>query len=264
MKISGFVPVLFCLSMIIARAYAQPLGADEIASRASQVSYYQGLDGRSGVTMTITDSQGRQRQRSMTILRRNIGKTGQQKYYVYFHKPADVRGMSYVVWKHIGKDDDRWLYLPALDLVKRIAASDKRSSFAGSTFLYEDISGRGPELDTHELLKAGEGYFELKNTPRDAGGVEFSYYTVRIDASNFVPLKAEYYDKQGKLYRVIEAQEVREIQGFSTITKMKASDLNSGASTVTEFSDISYDVGLGEDIFTERYLRKPPIQWLKE
>jgi len=265
MKITVFSAVFFCLALMTAQARAGEMGADEIASRASRVSYYQGADGRSEVTMVITDSQGRQRQRSMTILRKNVGEGGEQKYYVYFHKPADVKGMSYIVWKHAGnKDDDRWLYLPALDLVKRIASSDKRSSFAGSTFLYEDISGRSIELDTHELVKSGDGYYELKNTPRDAASVEFSYYTVTIDAANFVPRRAEYYDKEGKPYRIIEALEVGEIQGFATITKMKAVDLNSGGSTVAEFSNISYNVGLGEDIFTERYLRKPPIQWLKE
>ncbi len=264
MRIIIFFAVFLCPILTTTQAHSQELGADEIASRASRVSYYQGLDGRSEVTMVIADSQGRQRQRAMTILRKNIGEGGEQRYYVYFHKPADVRGMSYIVWKHAGKDDDRWLYLPALDLVKRIAASDKRSSFAGSTFFYEDISGRSVELDTHELVKKEDGYYELKNTPRDPGSVEFSYYTVKIDASNFVPLRAEYYDKEGKLYRIIEALEVSEIQGFATITKMKAADLNSGGSTVAEFSGISYNVGLGEDIFTERYLRKPPIQWLKE
>jgi len=57
------------------------------------------------------------------ILRRDVADGGDQKFYVYFLEPADVRKMVYMVWKHTDRDDDRWLYLPALDLVKRIAAS---------------------------------------------------------------------------------------------------------------------------------------------
>jgi hypothetical protein len=123
----------------------------EIVDRSNLASYYQGKDGRATVNMTITDAQSRTRERRFTILRRDDKDGGKQKFYVHFSRPSDVRNMVFMVWKNIGANDDRWLYLPALDLVKRIAASDKRTSFVGSHFFYEDVSGRNPEDDTHEL-----------------------------------------------------------------------------------------------------------------
>ncbi len=252
--------LILAAACTVARAQ---MSADEIARKSSHMAYYQGKDGRSLVKMTVTDAQGRKREREMTILRLNIEDNGEQKYYVYFHKPNDVKGMSYIVWKHLGKDDDRWLYLPALDLVRRVAASDKRSSFAGTNFLYEDVSGRSVDLDSHELLSPQENKYVLKNTPKDADQVEFSYYKVWVDNKSFIPLKAEYYDKEGTLYRTVEVLEVKEVQGYPTIARMKASDLNSGGSTVAEFTNIAYDLGLKDDIFTERYLRNPPMQWIK-
>jgi outer membrane lipoprotein-sorting protein len=256
------LPAVFLFVAGLGCAYAG-MTADEIALHASHMAYYQGNDGRSSVKMVITDSQGRTRERQMTILRFNIADNGEQKYYVYFQKPSDVKGMSYIVWKHPDKDDDRWLYLPALDLVRRVAATDKRSSFAGTNFLYEDVSGRSVNLDAHELLSSEGDDYVLKNTPKDADQVEFSYYKVWVDKKNFIPVKAEYYDKEGKLYRIVEADEVKDIQGYPTIVKMTAKDLNSGSSTTAEFTDIAYDIGLKDDIFTERYLRNPPLQWIK-
>ena len=130
------------------------------------------------VKMTITDDQGREREREFTILRRDADDTDrEQKFYVYFHQPADVRDMVFMVWKHVGADDDRWLYLPALDVIKRIAASDERTSFVGSNFFYEDVSGRGIEEDNHELVETTDVYYVLKNTPKDPGAVEFDSYT---------------------------------------------------------------------------------------
>lgn len=259
---------LYTLCAAIAVMLAAPLWAemtvDEIVKNSNHAAYYEGRDGKAKANMVITDSQGRTRERLVTILKLNIADGGEQKYYVYFHKPNDVRNMVYMVWKYIGKDDDRWLYLPALDLVKRVAAGDKRSSFAGTNFVYEDISGRNPDEDNHELVGSEGDYYELKNTPKNAGAVEFAYYTVRIDKKNFIPVKADYYDKSGKLYRTIEALEVKDIEGHPTITKMKASDLNAKASTITEFSDVKYDVGLSGDIFTERYLRRAPAQWIEQ
>lgn len=254
-----------CACMLAGSAAAEEkaLTADEIVNRANLVSYYAGKDGRAQVKMTITDARGRTRDREMTILRKDVVKGGDQKFFVYFSRPSDVRNMAYLVWKHAGKDDDRWLYQPALDLVKRIAAGDRRTSFVGSDFLYEDVSGRGVEEDAHELLRTEEKAYVIRNTPRDKGGVEFAHYDVWIDRGTFMPVRAEYYDRSGRKYRLVEALEVRELQGNPTVTKSKASNLETGGNTVTEFSKVKYDIGIPDDIFGERYLRQAPRQWLK-
>jgi outer membrane lipoprotein-sorting protein len=231
-----------------------------IVEKANVSAYYLGDDGRAKVEMTITDSQGRVRQRQFTILRKDVSDGGDQYYYIYFLRPADVRRMTYMVHKHADpeKDDDRWMYLPGLDLVKRIAASDKRTSFVGSDFLYEDVSGRGLEADTHELLETAEEYFLVRNRPKEPDAVKFEYYDVRIDRKTFMPFEAEYYDKAGKLYRTIEAAKIETIQGHPTAVESVAKDLNSGSTTRVVYNDVKYDIGLSDDMFTERYLRRPP------
>ncbi|MBD3272082.1 MAG: outer membrane lipoprotein-sorting protein [Elusimicrobia bacterium] len=249
--------------MLICAWVSAELSVEEIVKRTNLAAYYAGSDGRSDVTMTITDNLGRERIREFTILRMNIEKGGDQKFYVYFRKPSDVQDMVYMVWKHIDTDDDRWMYLPALDLVKRIAAGDKRSSFVGSDFVYEDVSGRSITEDTHELTNTTETEYVLKNTPKDEKSVEFSYFTLWIDKQSFIPRRAEYYDKQGALYKTVEALEIKEIQGYPTVIVSQATNHDTGSSTKTEFSNIMYNIGLTENIFTERYLRRPPRQWLQ-
>ncbi len=244
-------------------AYAQGLTADGIVGKANLAAYYAGTDGLADVKMTITDAQRRERVREFRILRFNKQKGGDQKFYVYFHKPADVAKMVYMVWKYSDRDDDRWLYLPALDLIKRVAAGDKRSSFAGSHFVYEDVSGRNTDADTHELAETTDRQYKLKNVPKAAKGTEFAYYDVWINKDNFMPVKAEYYDAKGRLIRTIEALEVKDIEGHPTVTRSLARDLVRGGETTMEFSSVDYDAGLTEDIFAERYLRQAPAQWIK-
>ncbi len=251
------------LIMTMSGAPAQGLTVDEIVEKANLASYYAGNDGKSDVKMTITDSQGRKRVREFRILRFDVKKGGDQKFYVYFKKPADVAKMVFMVWKHLGSDDDRWLYLPALDLVRRIAASDKRSSFVGSHFLYEDVSGRDIDADSHELVDSTGWHYKIKNVPKEAKGVEFAYYFVWIDKNSFIPTKAEYYNKQNTLIRAIEALDVIDIQGKPTVIKSIARDLERGGETTMEFSNVEYDVGLTEDIFAERYLRRAPVKWVR-
>lgn len=244
------------LLLMASVALAAP-SAQEIVEKANQASYYAGQDGRANVTMTISDKSGGTRNREFTILRLNTG-GGDQKFYVYFLAPADVHKMAYLVWKNIERDDDRWLWLPALNLQKRIAPGDKRTSFVGSDFLYEDVSGRGTTEDTHELVEEKDGLYLIKSVPKDPGSVEFAWFRTWIDAKTFLPKKAEYYDRNGKLYREVEALEIGDVKGYPTVLVAEARDLNSGSVTRNSFKDIEYDIGLSERIFTERFLRRPP------
>ena len=232
--------------------------------KANIVAYYQGKDGKAKVKMIITNKQGQQREREFNILRKDVEDGGDQKYFVYFLRPPDVRRTVYMVHKHTdpGKDDDRWLYLPALDLDRRIAAGDKRTSFVGSDFLYEDVSGRSLEEDTHELIETTDELFVIKNVPKQPNTVEFNYFNVSIDRKTYVPMKMEFYDKKNKLYRVIESKKVEKIQDFPTVVKSVVSNLKTGSKTEMEFSNVEYNINL-EDIFTERYLHRPPREAIR-
>jgi len=261
----GMIAVAFAVL-----SHAAP-SVDEIVAKANRAAYYQGKSGRAKVSMSIKDAQGRERTREFTILRLDLEPagdasdtfTGDQKFYVYFERPADVNKTAYLVHKHVGKDDDRWLFLPGLNLVKRIAASDKRTSFVGSDFYYEDVSGRNPADDTHELVETSDTYYVLKNTPKDPKSVEFASYKLWIHKASFIPVKAEYYDGSGGKIREAQALEVQQIQGFPTVTKSSMKDLRTGSETTVSYTKVEYNIDLAEDLFTERYLRNPPKAQLR-
>ena len=259
-----------CIALITTNANAA-LNALEIMEKTHHMVLYQGDMKRASVKMTITDANGNKRKRQFYSLRLDkdsAEKTadrghGEQFYYIYFRRPGDIKKTAFLVHKKPGSDDDRWLYLPALDLIKRISAGDKRTSFVGSTFFYEDISGRALSADSHELESKDDAYYVMKSTPVNGSEVEFSYYKTWIHRSTFIPVRIEYFDKNNEKYRYCENKEVTTIEGRPTVTKGLMRDIKRGEETLVESSNISYGLDLPADIFSERFLRNPPTQYFK-
>jgi outer membrane lipoprotein-sorting protein len=235
-----------------------------IVKNAEKAAYYSGKDGRSDARMMIVDAQDRKQMRQFTILRRDIQDNGDQQMMVFFSRPADVKDTVFRVEKHVDLsiEDDRWLYLPALDLVKRISSGDKRTSFVGSHFFYEDVSGRAISEDNFELQTQTTAAYLLKAIPKAPDTVEFAYYIVTIDKETNLPVLINFFKADNTNYRRVEAIKIEEIQGFPTVVRSKVSDLESGAYTLMEFRNISFDLGLDDDVFSERSLRNPPREWL--
>lgn len=253
----------------------------EIVRRANHVSYYQGKSGRAKVKMDIVGSDGGKRNREFTILRWDrpqpdnveeepgtvLPDTGEymgaQRFYVYFQRPSDWAKTVFLVHKYLDKSDDRWLYQPALDLVNRISAADKRNSFVGSHFFYEDVSGRQLDLDKHELVDTTDRYYVLKNTPKDPKYVEFDYYKMWIHKDSYVIVQTSYYNEQGREYRRHNTLNVETVQGYTTVTKQKMTDMSDDSHTVMTYEEVSYDIDIDKGIFAERYLKNPPQKYLK-
>ncbi len=240
--------------------------AATLMNAAHAAYYYAGDGGHAKVLMTLTDKQGRTREREFWMLRADVADMGDQNYYTYFVKPADVSRTGFLVHKHADGNDDRWLYMPALDLVKRIAADDRTSSFMGSDFTYEDVSGRLPVLDSHTLqgeeLLAERPTWKIKSTPRAAGSADWDEKLTWICTTSRLPLKEEYYAK-GALLRVFTASEIETIDGFPTATLRTMQDVKRGKQTTIRFTEISYTASLPPADFTERLLKNPPRDYTR-
>ena len=259
------IRVLSIILLAIPMLAGASVDVSELVKRAEKAAYYSGQDGRSDARMMIVDAQGRKQMRQFTILRRDVEDNGDQQMMVFFSRPSDVKDTVFRVEKHtdLTTDDDRWLYLPALDLVKRISAGDKRTSFVGSHFYYEDVSGRAISEDQFELVEETDSQYVLKATPKSPDTVEFSHYLVGIDKQSELPVLIDFFKGAENNYRRVEAVKVEDIQGFPTVVRSKVSDLTNGAYTLMEFRNIRYNIGLDDAVFSERSLRNPPRQWLK-
>ncbi|NVJ68591.1 MAG: outer membrane lipoprotein-sorting protein [Gammaproteobacteria bacterium] len=237
--------------------HANEHSVEDIVKAAYQACYYPGDDAQRKARMMIVDAQGSKQLRQFNIFKKDKVDGGDQDFLVVFEKPSDVKNTVFLVNKHVESEDDRWIYLPGLDLDKRISASDKRTSFVGSNYFYEDISGRNIKLDNFELVAEDDASYQIQATPKDPTQVEFDLYRMNIDKKTMLPMSIEYF-KNDKPYRKAEILEVKEVDGYPTVFKSKISNFETGGYTMVQFKAPNYNVGLEADLFTERSLRNPP------
>lgn len=249
------------------------LTATGILERSQQAFYYAGTDMKAKVNMELITAGGKKRTRVLTLLRKNDPQGKDQRYFLYFHEPGDVRRTAFLIWKYPEKDDDRWIFIPAVNAIRRVAASDSRSSFVGSDFTYEDVSGRDLSADAHTLLreeKQGEvDCYVIQSVPKRP--TDYTKKVAWIDKKTFLPLREEYHDAQNELARIFTADAVSGITAgegtakktYPTAMKRTMRNVKSGHRTEVGFEGVTYDVGFDEAIFTEGSLQRPPQKWLR-
>ena len=219
----------------------------------------------STTTMTLIKTvKGREKQRIREIKRyQKFYRKGEfsSKSLLRFLKPADVKGTGFLMWEYrqTGKDDDQWLYLPALEKVKRIVARQKSENFMGTDFTYEDLGGRNIDEDTYSLLGEEEIFNEDCYTLQVLPVEKTSSYLKRIvwvSKKQWLLRKVEYYDRKGKLLKIFLIPEVSKNGNYWTSSRLIMENVQKSHKTILNLSDVTYDSGIEDSFFTERFLKR--------
>jgi len=178
---------------------------------------------------------------------------------IVFQKPETVAGTRFLTMENPGGADDRWIYLPSLGKVRRVAASEGSGSFVGTDFSYDDISSasRSASLDAHTLLREedldGSACYVIQSTPKDSS-YQYSKMIQWITKDTKITTKIELYDKKNTLVKVAEMSGLKEVQGRLTTTVTKMTTIAAGTSTTIFMDIIKYDDPIPEAVFTTAYL----------
>jgi len=210
-----------------------------------------GKDRRGVLTMTLINKSGGKRVRAITSYSKDYG--NDKKSVMVFRQPADVKGTAFLSWEYDNpaKDDDKWLYMPAMKKVRRISGASKNEYFMGSDFTYDDMGDRNVDEDVHKLLgeEAVESHmcWKVESIPVDRDDI-YARKVVWVSKSANLVIKAEYYDKDGllKVYRVLDFSR---IGGFWTVKHSEMQNVVRQHKTVLQFSSMQYDTGIDDAFF---------------
>ncbi len=245
---------------------AEELTAKEIWDRAQDIQFP--TNSKMVITMTLINKRGEKRIREFQLTSKEYENSS--KALVRFIKPPDVRGTGFLAEIKDEGEAEAFIYLPALRKSRRISSSERNQSFMGSDFSYSDIQLQRTPEDTDEddtrykLLgtetvgktKTVECY-KIENIPVQDEDEQYSKIIYLIRKDNLLPVKAEFYDKHGKIRKQLFFKKVKKIGGkYLMPTEMAMQDVKKKHKTVMEMRDIEVDIDIPEDVFTKRNLEK--------
>ncbi len=219
-----------------------------------------GTEMKADLSMEIMNSKGQVRERQIVQIRQEDSE-GIEKKLMFFLSPSDVKDTGFLSISYpTDKDDDQWIYLPALKRVKRIASKNKNDSFMGSDFTYDDMGTRNPAKDTHTLLTMetvnGSECYVIQSIPKESNR-EFDRTVSYIVKDEWFGLKKEFYYK-GEQVRELTINELKVIDGITVITDMVMKNLEKGTQTRITMGNVSFDNNFDADLFSERQLKIGP------
>ena len=261
--------IVLCLLFTLS-APARP--ADDPEARAIMQKVDDRDDGdnmTSRMEMVLIDKNNKQRLRKINTFAKDKGEDTYR--LMFFEYPADVKDTGFLTYDYdtSDKDDDQWLYLPALRKTKRIASSDKSGSFMGSDLNYSDMTSRDLEdydftfyEKAREMDVKGVKTWVIQSIPRsrkviDETGYKKSLLFVRQD--NDYVIRAILWEKTGGYVKYMDIRKLELIDGIwvgteTHVTRKKGK--RTVHKTELRLSDVMFNQSLDFDMFTIRRLEK--------
>jgi outer membrane lipoprotein-sorting protein len=243
--------------------FAPPDGR-EIMQKSRDVSKLEGMEAIS--TLRIYDAKGRERVRQTSMASKLFENGATEKRIIRFLSPAEVKGTGMLIYDYDERNDDMWIYMPAIRKTRRIISNEKSKSFMGSEFSNADMSA--PSLEDFDYTVTGSGasggtdcwiveVIPVNEDIMDRMG--YDRQLAWIGKQDFVLRKAEYYDEDDELFKQMISSDVRQIDpsGKKYIaTRMEMSNIQNGRKSVMTIDEIQYNPNVKEEYFTLTYLER--------
>ena len=239
--------LLILPGLLFPAAAAGALTAGEIMERVDQ-TVSAPRDQEMHVKLVITVANGNESHREMVMMQK-----GSDRRMVKFTAPPEQRGIAFLSLP----GGMTYLYLPAYRQTRRIASHVRNQKFAGTDFTYEDMEARKYSADWEaKLLAEEDGLYRLELTPKEGTVSDYGRLIVEVKADIFFPVKIEFFDKANRPRKMMVQDKLEQINGYWIAREAEMRDLQAGTSSKMFFTEVKFDSGLADEVFTERYLAR--------
>lgn len=250
------IPTLMIIVAMLSWA-CPAVAMDGVQIAQKVVDRNDGQDATSKIRMLLIDKRGNKRFRNLITVVKKYGDLS--KSYMRFTSPADIDGTSFLTWENKDRDDDQFLYLPALQRVRRIVSSQKSNRFVNTDYTYEDLQSREVDQDTHTILREEKidtyDCWVLESIPKRLDDSQYGKRIIWVIKEIYLPLKIEFYDKRNRLFKIFTGKKFQKIDGIWTILDAEMNDLKKEHRTLMKTDEIQYNRNVPDEVFTKGYMK---------
>jgi len=203
------------------------------------------------MSMIIVSSKGSKKVRELKAWTKN--NINEDDWRVMkFLSPPDIKNVGFLVLS----DEQMYLYLPEFRRIRRIASHNKKESFMGSDFSYDDMGTSGfTRYYEAKLIKEDDKEWVLELSRKPKTDKPYKRIKMWVSKESELPSKMEMYDNSDELWKVSE-EENKKIGEYWIPFRINMKDVKNNSFTELEMKDIKVDQGLEKEIFTNRFLRR--------
>jgi len=243
------LPLVF-LFIFIFQTQSFGLTALEIIKKSQDI--VRGQSSKGTMEMTIIKPKWK---RTMVM---DFWEDGRDKFFTRITSPAKDAGVS-----SLKIEKNMWNYLPNIERTIKIPPSLMSQPWLGSDFTNDDLVRENSlELDfTHNLLGEevinGTKSYKVELIPKQDAAVVWGKIIYYVDVKDFLPVKEEFYDEDGKLIRLMIFSDVKKMHDRLIPAKMEMIPINKeGNKTILIYKDIQFNVKISDEIFSLRNLKE--------
>jgi hypothetical protein len=210
--------------------------------------------------MTIRSPRGEVAERELRIFTRTERDGRPPAVLARFTAPARVKRMGLLSVG--GEEGGQWVYLPRAERVKRIAASERGGSFAGSDFSYDDLSP--PDLGAFAYAFAADAEVEgapcrvvvATALPREGETQPFPKRTIFLSKQDGFAVRVDFHDAQGAVAKRYTAGAIERRGEVLVPGHVRMEDLRTGGETRIEFKERTVNEDIPDRMFTPAELER--------
>jgi outer membrane lipoprotein-sorting protein len=201
------------------------------------------------MAVAMSDNKGREVSRTMEIWQK-----GADLRLVRLTDPPRLAGVGMLV----GADEVVHLYLPSYDRTRRVIGEQRGDAFMGTDISMEDLARTSfAEEYSAALVSEGEAEVELMLTPLDPKAHSHARSRLVLRTDDQLWTRLEHLDAEGAVLRRVLLSDFRTVDGYAFAHTMKVEDLERGRTTTATATELAFDRGLDDELFTVTNLSRP-------
>lgn len=249
-----FVTILL-LGGLLNTAAATPPGDQAIVEEMRSV--FDATQPRlSQLMITVRNDEGEEQARWVASLARKQVADGQRTLMVLL-EPEALQHNAVLIGEGAEQAATMWLFTPAIQRVRGITPVDAYERFLRTDFTFSDL-GFVHRRSTYRVLgedrTAGVRAYMIEEVPQDPW--YYSRILTWVTADSLLPLRREYYDRAGRLWKTEVFDQITVINGVPTPLRIRMHDLQQGTTTELQIREVRFDLDLPDALFQPQGLRE--------